>query len=294
MKQTFFVTLLSLILLCLTGSVEAQSFKRKNARDPFRSSQGFIGLWGGTNFSNAKVEKSYTDFASIEAIEDDLLLDQKEYGSFSSHTGFQLGLSAAFSFNKLFTIACSPSYKKIVYQYESNFSWSDPENPANTLAYTYGHEQDLFYVSLPLLVRYSPAGKKVRPYLQVGAYYDRLLNARKSVSTSGTDQASGGKVNFELSTQSTDISHLYIRSHAGLLGGAGVNYNMGTLLLFVDAQYRHPFHQITNVRNRYSGSRDLLGFGNVLDDVTLRNVEVSFGCYFPLKFLTKDFSPVIL
>lgn len=293
MKNIIGFSLLCLLLSGIFQEVKAQSFRSKN-RDPFRNSQGFIGLWGGANFSDVRVLQSFTDFSNIDLSNTDLVQDQKSYGTWTQQAGYQLGLSAAFSFNKLITVVTSPAYKKINYRYNSLFGWMDPENPDNALNYDYGHEHRLYYVSLPLMIRISPAGKRFRPYLQAGAFYDRLLNARKLVSTTGTDRASGAVVDFDLSEQSTGITELLIRSHAGLLAGAGFCYNTGTMLLFLDAQYRMGLHNITHVQNRYSGSRDLYGFGNVLDDISIRNIELSFGCYFPLKFLTKDFSPVIL
>ncbi len=205
-----------------------------------------------------------------------------------------MGLSAAFSINKYLTVVLSPSYKTLNYQYQSQFSWQDEENSLNYLEHTYHHEKVLHYISLPLLFRFSPMGRRLKPYVQFGGYYDRLLDAQKHITTEGIDQASGGQVNFKENPQSTDISHLFIRSHAGLLGGGGASYNLGTIIFYVDGQYRYGMHNIVNAKERFSGSRNITGFGNVQDDLSIKNIEISLGCYFPLKFLTKDFKPVIL
>ncbi|WPP50588.1 outer membrane beta-barrel protein [Catalinimonas niigatensis] len=284
----FFVTLAFNL-----GVSFAQGGKYGNHKSIFSSTQGFIGIWSGVNFSTPKISHSYSDFVLI-APEADILSDSKQYEGITTNLGSQMGLSAAFSFSKYLTIAFSPSYKTINYQYQSQFSWQDGENSNNYLELMYQHKQNLHYVSLPLLIRFSPAGKRFRPYLQAGGYYDRLLDAQKIVTTEGIDQASGGQVNFKEASQSTDISHLYIKSHTGILGGAGASYNLGTIIFYIDGQYRYGLHNIVSAKERFSGSRNIYGFGNVLDDLSIRNIEFSLGCYFPLKFLTKDFKPVIL
>ena len=291
MKKLFYVVLLLLSLV--VESSLAQSF-RNNKNDPFRSSQAFIGLFGGANFSSPFLVNSFSDFSSIDDQETGMIDDEKIYGDLLKNPGMNFGISGVFAFNRFFSIAISPAYQGVQYRYESRFIWEEVESPDNYLEYTFGHQQQLHYLSLPLIFRYSPIGKKFRPYLEAGIHYDRLLNAQKVVTTQGLDRASGGEVLFENSPQSTDISGLYIKSHFGLLAGAGFTYNMGTLLLFMDGQYLYGMHTVTNAKTRYSGSRDIPGFGNVLDDVSLRNLQISIGCYFPLKFLTKDFSPVIL
>jgi len=271
----------------------AQSHKYSRGKDWFSSTQGFIGFWAGANATQIQLNQSYSDFTLISS-GDEVIDDQKAYDTFSSNIGNELGLSTAFSFSKLLTLAFSPSYKTIQYNYHSQFIWQDEENSSNILEHKYQHKQILHYLSLPLAIRFKAYGKRIRPYLQFGGYYDMLLNAQKQVTTEGIDQASGAQISFTDAPQSTDISQLYIRSHAGVMGGAGLSYNLGTMLIYLDAQYRYGLHSISSASNRYKGTRNLPGFGNVQDDLSIRNISLSFGCYFPLKFLTKDFKPVIL
>ncbi len=289
-----FVFSACLLLLLFDHDTWAQSFKNNTARDAFRSTQGYIGLFGGSNFSQPYVSERFSDFSMISSTDPVSINDQKEYGSLLDNTGAQFGISAAFTSKMGLSLAISPAYQVTQYKYESQFVWQDAENETNYLEFNHEHSQRLHYVSLPLLIRYTPLRKKFRPYVQIGVHYDRLFNAQKNVRTRGLDRASGSEVDFAFSTQSSDVSRLYIKSHFGLLAGGGFTYNLGTLILFFDGQYRYGMHTTTNAKTRYSGSRDIPGFGNVLDNVTIRNLQLSFGCYFPLKFLTKDFSPVIL
>lgn len=295
MRNTFKIlsSLLLILLIALPVILQAQSLKGRKSGDPFRNTQAFVGLWAGSNFSSVHVLEHYSEFVSLE-INENVLQDEKEYSALVDNPAFQMGLSMAFSFNKSLTVAFNPGFRQLSYSYRSEFVWNDPENPLNYLENKYTHQQDLFYLSLPLLVRYSPLHKKFSPYLQAGAFYDRMLNAKKSVRTDGLDLASGGQITFSNVAQSSDISPLFVKTHVGITAGAGFTYNLGTVMLFMDGQYRYGLHNVSSAARRYSASRDLPGFGNVMDDLTLQNIEISLGCYFPLKFLTKDFSPVIL
>ncbi|MDF9797654.1 hypothetical protein OKW21_002917 [Catalinimonas alkaloidigena] len=288
-----------LIALFLVGWVcsftigHAQKGKYRTSSNLFSSTQGFIGIYSGVNFSSPLISQSYSDYTLTDK-EVNILNDNKQYESLTKNTGSLFGLSAAFSFSKYLTLAISPAYNTYKYKYQSQFSWQDEENFNNSLEHTYHHEQILYYLSLPLAIRFSPLGRRFRPYLQAGGYYNLLLNAQKHVITEGIDLASGGQVNFKEAPQTTDISDLYIKSNAGILAGAGASYYLGTIIFYLDGQYRYGLHNVVSAKQRFSGSRNIYGFGNVQDNLSLKNIEVSMGCYFPLKFLTKDFKPVIL
>jgi hypothetical protein len=138
------------------------------------------------------------------------------------------------------------------------------------------------------------ASSKIKPYLLGGVYYGLLLSAHKQVMESGIDKASGGTVSFQEPSYTTFIMPLYINSHLGYLYGGGFAYRAGTLTLTLDVLHKKSFNQITDTKNRYTQTRQLIGFGNVQDDLKLSNLEFSLSLLFPLKFLTKDFKPVVL
>ncbi|MEJ0032052.1 MAG: outer membrane beta-barrel protein [Bacteroidota bacterium] len=62
----------------------------------------------------------------------------------------------------------------------------------------FDQEQQLDYADLPLLVKYEFTQNKLRPYVQIGAYYSVLINATKSVTVSGTDNASGARIHSRM------------------------------------------------------------------------------------------------
>lgn len=286
--------LLFLLIAIFTNQGIAQGLKRNKLNDPFKSTQGFVGLFGGTSFSKPTMSQMHSDFNLIDPHNNDIISDAKEYGLRVENISSHFGISGSFSFGRNISVAISPAYKGLTFIYQSDFEWQSDEVETNSLSIEYTHLQRLHYISIPLMLRFSPIGRKLKPYFQLGVHYDRLINAQKLVSSSGIDQASGGQVSFSTDEQSNDISDLFIKSHLGLLGGLGITYNLGTILIFAESQYRYGMHNITDTKNRFSASRNLPGFGNVLDDISIQNLELSLGIYFPLKFLTKDFSPVIL
>ena len=79
-----------------------------------------------------------------------------------------------------------------------------------------------------------------------------------------------------------------LTSSAGVLGGAGVHYDPDNIRLTFDILYRYGLHNVVNRKNRFSENR-LVGVGDVLDDLSLRNISINLGVLFPLRFLSTTF-----
>ena len=156
------------------------------------------------------------------------------------------------------------------------------------LILNYEQEQQIDYAEIPFLLKYDVIGTKVRPYVQVGAYYNILLNANKAVAVSGIDYASGGENRFTEPEIIVGAEDLFARYSWGLMAGAGVNYNVGNIRLNLDLVYRKGMSLANSTENRYSDER-LSGAGDVMDDFKLNNFSISLGCLFPLRFLTSGF-----
>ena len=97
------------------------------------------------------------------------------------------------------------------------------------------------------------------------------------------------KTNLTNEPISVGAKDLFARSYWGLLGGIGVNYNLGNnVRLNLDIMYKYGMSNITSTDNRY-GSDRLAGVGDAMDDLTLDNLSVSIGCLFPMRFLSSGF-----
>jgi hypothetical protein len=116
-----------------------------------------------------------------------------------------------------------------------------------------------------------------------------LLDAGKEVTMKGVDNAAGGENEFRDESINIGAKDLFAKTHWGLLGGLGLNYNLGNnVRLNLDVMYRYGMSNIVSTKNRY-GSDRLSGVGDVMDDLSLDNLAVSVGCLFPLRFLSSGF-----
>lgn len=292
LKCTYYFLLGTCIFL-FTNIGYAQKFSKASKIGPFGNSQWYIGLQLGTNYTRVKSLATYTEFSRLNPANEAPLT--KEYHSRFKNRGQQIGLKTAFSPYKSVNISLSGLYFTYQYGYQNQFAWQDTENPQNSLELTFDHEHDITYLEFPLVIRYYIlSSQKIRPHLLGGVYYGLLLSAHKQVTESGIDKASGGTVAYQESPYATFITPLYISAHLGYLYGGGFTYRAGTLTLTLDVLHKKSFNQLTDAKNRYTQTRQLIGFGNVQDDLKLRNLEFSLSLLFPLKFLTKDFKPVVL
>ncbi len=278
--------------LLLTLTAVAQPKKKKGTpaynkqnkeTDQFLQKQWWLGFKAGANLSQTVVTTSY-NVISPTNYEPSAIA--KQYDDFKL-LGSQATLEVTFYY-KGFSFSFQPTYQHSRFVYANNFSWTDDENQSNTVELKYEQEQKLDHAVLPLLIKYDLTKSKLRPYLQIGGYTALLLSANKSVTVSGTDYASGGTNAFENEPIIVGAKDLFAKNHWGLLGGAGVNYNVGNVRLNLDIIYRYGMSNIVSPKNRYGNDR-LSGVGDALDDLTLNNLSVSIGCLFPMRFLASGF-----
>lgn len=290
--------LLFFCLAIIVNGIHAQGdLKRKkpanfNKKKPSLDNESYIekqwwlGFKAGTNLSKAVVTKTYS---VISPSNYDVADISKQYTSFKK-MGFQAGIEITF-FYKGISISTQPTYKTIILEYSNHYAWSDAENPNNYLELNYQHKQNLEYLDVPLLIKYNLLNRKLKPYVQVGGYMSFLLDATKSLTVSGLDRASGGENTFQNEPVIVGAKDLFAGNHWGLLGGVGVNYNLGNVRLNLDVQYKLGMSNISSAKQRNSSDR-LSGMGDSLDDMTLSSLQFNLGCLFPLRFLTSGYKSV--
>lgn len=256
--------------------------KRKDANSAFLDKQWWLGLKAGTNFSQAVVDKSYAVYSQPGASR-----SEKKYDDWSG-VGAQVTMEVTFTFQQ-FSLSFQPTYRSSKFSYANHYEWDDAGEPQ--LILDFKQEQKVDWAELPLLAKYDITQTKLRPYVQVGAYYAFLVNANKSVQTSGIDYASGSENKFTDPDIIVGASDLFAKKHWGLMFGAGVNYHVGNIRLNLDVTYRKAMSLINSTENRYGDPR-LAGTGDVLDDIKLNNISISLGCLFPLRFLSSGFQSI--
>ena len=291
MKKTFLL-FLTLNLLAAGAFAQRKPFyksrqqqaQKASAGGAFGETQLWLGLKGGINFAKALPSERYAVFTST--VSDDLNKDfEKNYDNFSSN-GYQFGMVFNFNFLKFLSLSFQPEYQSFKFGYENKYKWAG--TGSNSVILTQHHRFTLNYLELPLVVRFDVLRKRFRPYLQGGAFYRTLLKADENVDYTSLDNASGAKNPIENTYPTIGANDLFIKSGIGLMGGVGMSYDLGNVRLALDAFYKFGFNNITNEKNRYSDDR-LTSTGDVLDNMKIRNIAVSFSVVFPMKYLETSF-----
>lgn len=295
---------LSLFLFCLLmlfSAAHAQekkkkrpvspAFKEKKAKEDakFLNKQWWLGLKAGGNLSKVSVEKSYSAVSPTNYNYSDI---SKRYTSFDL-VGSHATLEATFYF-KGFSLSFQPTYQHSRFMYTNAYEWTSTQSESYRVELNFEQEQKVDHAIIPLVVKYDITGNKMRPYVQVGIYTAMRINASKEVTVKGIDYAAGGENEFSSESIIVGAKDLFAKNHWGLLGGVGLNYNLGNnVRLNFDVMYRHGMSNITSTKNRY-GSDRLNGVTDVMDDLTLDNLNFSIGCLFPLRFLSSGFKTLDL
>jgi outer membrane protein W len=249
----------------------------------FLQKQWWLGLKAGTNLVNIDPVKRYS---AISPSNYPVSETDKVYGDFNK-TGSQVTFEVTFYY-KQFGISFQPAYRHSRFTYTNAYEWSDAENVNNRLTLNYYQDQKVDHAELPLIFKYDILGNRLRPYVQLGAFYSFLINANKSVEISGVDYASGGINPFTNEPVNVGAEDLFASNHWGLLGGVGANYNLGNVRLNLDIQYRMGMSLINSTENRYGNDR-LSGIAEAMDDIKMNSITISVGCLFPMRFLASGF-----
>ena len=289
MKQTFTLLLCVCVLSFCTAQKQKKpasfnSKTRASVKNKFLDKQWWLGLKAGVNLSEADPVKRYS---VVTPTTSSASTSDKTYDNFSK-IGSQASLDVTFTY-KGFSFSVQPTYRHSIFTYSNEFEWvsTETENVNDHLILKYDQEQQIDYADLPFIIKYEIAGDKLRPYVQIGVFYSLLLNATKTVTMTGTDYASGGTNQFSNEAVIVGAKDLF-DNYWGLIGGAGVYYNLGNVRLVLDASYHKGMSNIANVKNRFGNDR-LSGIGDAQDDLKLNNIVISAGCVFPLRFLGSGF-----
>jgi hypothetical protein len=277
-----------LFLLTAFSSVHAQKKKPVSnmrrtdmALTQFIEKQWWLGIKSGTTLSGINVLQGFSGFSPIN-----YQSSPKKYENYRQ-AGFAALFDIAFTYRHL-GVSFTPGYRNARFAYQTSYTWTDMLNPDIRLDLNNTHEHRIEYVDLPLSVRYDITATRLRPYVQLGTYYALLVQAFKTLRSTGNDYASGGISAFSFAPVNQTVTSQFAPRHWGLLAGAGLHYQAGNIRFNLDLQYRHGMSLVNSTRNRYDNV-SFSGLGEVMDDVKLHALLIQAGVLFPMKFLSRDY-----
>jgi len=268
----------------------AQGSKRRPGGGGFTSSQWYVGISSGINQFQPKVQESFSEIDYWGAD----VLETKDYSSSEQPIGYHLGLITIFSPTKFLQIALNPSYAQQRWGYRTEYAWNDIDNENNSYEVDYSHQYTLHYLQLPLTARYVFLPRRWKPFIQAGIQYQMRVDATKELVSAGTDFTSGSPISLQNDTQSTTATSLFNNSQWAAKAGGGIYYHFTGCMAGIELNYYYGLNSIVNDQTRFSATRNFQGLGNALDDIRLSGREITFQLVFPMKYLTKSFSPVVM
>lgn len=237
-----------------------------------------FGIKGGINTTAAKPNQSFDVFSYT--IEPANAQEGKVYNGQFENKGIHVAFIAKYAVMGGFSVGIQPTFASYSYSYENTFTWLDFESPTNSLFLTYNHEQTLNYIELPLILRYDVAFGSLKPFVQGGGYYGRLLNALKKVNVTGQDFASGANEEFESTSSTFGITDQYLKSQYGIIAGGGIGFIMGPATIELSVDYRIAMNKSVDDNQRFSDNMLISGTYDVLDNVAIKNMAFSLGLLF--------------
>ena len=294
------VNFFALVLCCvLSFNVSAQKKSKNRNWSSESQDQWWIGFKGGMNATSIDVMDRFTAFSPTNALRPDLL--DKEYEDFTQY-GTQVGLIVSYEFVDQISVSLQPQFINYRFRYSNFYSWVDFNEAGNQINLNLEHDHRLNYLEIPLLFRYdfdvaaassggsrsSSGGTSGRwvPFVQLGGFYGRLLKGLKEIDIRQTDLAAGSENELEAVQQTEDITDLLLQNHIGIIGGGGIGYTIGNARFSLEINYRLGMNNITKEKTRYSNYSLVTGAYDVLDNMRLRNLELSLSFVMPLKFIT--------
>lgn len=286
MKIAQFLGFLMISMVLTMSEGMAQYKKRPNDLDKYLKTQWWLGLRLGGSLTAAAPEELYSGFSPINYPASE---SEKSYDDYAALNGLA-GIEITF-YHQGFSFSLQPNYRRNKFTYRNSYAWTETINPDNSLELQYDQDHLIDYIEIPIFIKYDLLPGKIRPFIQVGAYYGFVVGANKSLKVSGTDSASGTIGPFETRTSTVGAKELFIKSSTGIAGGVGLSYDLWNVRLVFDAVYRYGLNNVTNVQHRFSANQ-LASIGDALDDMKLRNISFSIGCAFPLRFISKNHQSV--
>lgn len=245
----------------------------------FLKTQWFLGFKFGTNLSPVTAKTRIYGFSPINYEVEEL---DKDY---SSEWGGHAGIDITF-YSRGFSVGIQPNFRRQSYSYTTTYVWgTDPD------IYTSEQqaEQRLDLLDFPVFMRYDVTQTAMRPFVLAGLYYSVLTAAEKAIQITSTDARTDPPTDLGTELISLSNKTTFNKNSSGYILGGGISYDPGNIRVVLDLQYRDSFGSITD-KDAGFDENQLASIGDVDDEVSLRNLNLSISFLFPLRFISDDFT----
>jgi len=274
---SFPITLFVLAFTCFCVSAQkSKSFDRKK--------QLVIGLKGGVNFTQPIVLKSHSVFSPT--LNSSHGATSKKYQPLMKNMGFNGGIFLMYRITNRLSVTLEGLYFQYRYSYKNEYMWTDANDGT---AFSLQQEQfnRLNYFEIPLMLRYDFTIRRVTPFVQGGIFTGFMHSAvAQTVSRQFSSQLSPSEETKNPLTQTNDR---YAKVHLGAIGGAGVSFFAGKIMLTLGGNVRYSLLPPTGNLHRYNDqASSSSAYLDVPDHVNFLNLELYFSVGVPVSFSNKS------
>jgi hypothetical protein len=209
---------------------------------------------------------------------------RKDYGFGLNHSrGMQVGIIIEYALAKNLSVILQPAFARLKFHYKNSFERKTKEDNSggktNTQKLNYSHQQELDYVEIPVLLKYSLIkNEHWHPYFQVGGYFGLRESGVKRV-----DAYSSPEREYE-DKAIIGINNLISGTAFGLIVGAGIRYNTCLVRLQIEMNYKHGLTNIIDEKERFRYTDLMFTYYDIFDDMKTSTLEICVKVMFPLSF----------
>ena len=233
----------------LTGR-EPMEFKK--LYNSFRTYPIFmIGMHTGGNYSFVRSGRLY----SLSTI-------QRDSMNYQSNIGFQVGMTADLQIGKHLLLATGLNISRLNYTFNHNLF--------DFTRYSLIEKQTL--LNIPVGIKITTGGKKIKPYISLGASMDLLIRSDIQISRSFPNNPI-----VEITGQDINVTSIRRRQNYHIYGGIGFKLKVPKSFLFMEARISNGRLNQVNTNARYNNDELIYRYGHVDNDFIINHLSISTG-----------------
>ncbi len=257
------------------------------------------GVYGGLNGSLATLEKRHAILVPLSQNLGETYVKNyhqvDKWFSRQNMIGWHLGIHGEYGITKNISTNFRLQYDSYKFGYDATNSWRNNLeskgvlDKAQLVNYDYQDYHTLGYIHAYYGFQYKYTKTRLQPNIHIGGFYNRLFTAEKTIMVSekpGRVDYQGNVIYFTGTNATTvlSIEEVMASGYWGLSSALGLAYRFEYFYAKLEARYQYGLNNIVSPSQRLELPELVYGFHDVFDDLTLQNLEISFGIYVPLSY----------